>query len=397
MAINVSKSAGSYIPKPSALKGAVLVFNGTDWVALNPPGDGYILTTDSSAAAGVAWKSSGSTGGTGGQSGLLKWAPPAQTTPTVDNVPAGGASFSYGDTEDAILVMPAATMTGTVEIIGGRNIRIIGGKANGADLGADTRIIDVADMGPSAGGHTAVESVFLEGLDIDLAAKSDLDMIWCGGWHDTTDPISSAKAATFNRPLLYIQNCRLGGSRWSGGGMHPDIVQKNRPLAGVRAYQSTFTSSYQGLFLPPQEGDKNGNWWQGGTPLNDLDRCNFIARSDRSAFPLWLNWDSNATSGQNTPEPMPHTTLGDVWIMSLKAGDTLGANLVYPRVQTGTSEAVNSNPGDVGMIVASNGLSCTWKSAARIDGTLKLGTPPEGDFCPAGVAGLSYSSPGYAT
>lgn len=396
MPINVSKSGGSYIPKPSANKGGVLIFNGTDWVALNPPGDGYVLTSDSTVSAGAAWKNPGTSGGgTGGQTGLLKWAPPAQTTPTVVNVSTSDVSESFGETEDAIFVMPTgATFHQQIAFTGGRQIRIIGGKFDGSGLteggGGESVVIDGADMGAVNGGKVGFESLFLEGLDIDLSGQHDLDMIWMGGEHSALN----ASHGSWNRPLIYAQNCRFGGALWSGGGHHPDIIQKNRPLAGVRMYNCTLTWSYQGLFLPPQEG--TDDWYQGGTSLNDIDRVNLIARPDRAAFGLWLNWDSNGGVATNTPSPLPHTTLGDVWIQG-KTGDQLGSNVAYPRVVTGTSEAVNSNPGDVGMIVAANGLSATWKPAARIDGTLKYGTPPGGDFCPVGVAGLSYSSPGYAS
>jgi hypothetical protein len=331
-------------------------------------------------------------------SNKLKWSPPVQVSPTTVSVPVGGLTQTFGATQDVILTMPGSTVTGQIACSGGRNVRIVGGRMDGSGLTeggtVNSCVINWDRMGPIDGGQTGVQSLFVEGVDIDLSGQHDLDMFWVGG-ENSSATAAGVGAAKWNRPILYLQNCRLAGALWSGGGHHPDVIQKNRPLAGVRIDKCTVTWSYQGIFLPPQEGTVD--WWQGGTPFNDFDRLNLIARSDRSAYGLWMNYDTNGGTAFNVPAPLPNTVLGNVWIEG-KAGDTLGSNLVYPRVGTGVTvdTPVNSNPGDIGMILAGDSLSGTWPAAARIQGTIRKGIPPGGDFCSVGVPGLSYSSPGYA-
>jgi hypothetical protein len=325
-------------------------------------------------------------------SGPLKWAPPAQSNPTTINVPVSGGTWNLAATQDATLALPTnQVVTGRIQVNGGRHIRLIGGKMDGSGITGTSGFAATALVFNDMGGPSpAVQpTIFLEGLHMDLSARTDKDLIVAGGWNSSTD------RSTWARPRLYLQNSLLQGARWSGGSFHPDNIQKNTPLGGVKAYQVTSESVYQGFFLPTQEGPDGGGWNQGGAPDNELERVNFKARNEtRAGYMLWLNWDSNAsTSQQWPPVPMPYTLLGpDVWVEG-KTGDTLASDLVWPRANT---VGVNGDPDrDVSLVVAADGLSGTWHPDALINGTIHKGTPPGGDFCTANVCGLGYVSPGY--
>lgn len=329
----------------------------------------------------------------------LPWAPPIQSSPTVITVPTTGGSYTFADTEDFILELSASSVTtGRIVTTGGRHGRLIGGKMDGSthtDGGGTSA--DVALYIGDMGGQSPVvqPTMFIEGLHVDYSAKTDKDLIWVAGWNSAT----LANRSQWARPRLYLQNTLLQGSAWSGGGFHPDLLQKTGPLQGVKAYQVTGEFQYQGFFLAPQEGPDasvGGGWAQGGSPDNEFSRVNFRVRSNtRAAYALWLNWDDNASTSQEWPPiPMPYTLLGrDVWV-SGKTGDTLGVNLVFPRENT---VGVNGDPTrDVSLVTAGGDTSGTWVTDALIDGTILHGDPPEGDFCVAGVnCGLGYVSPGY--
>jgi hypothetical protein len=328
-------------------------------------------------------------------SGPLKWAPPAQSNPTTINVPVSGGTWNLAATQDATLVLPTnQVVTGRIQVNGGRHIRLIGGKMDGSGITGTSGLAAAALVFNDMGGPSpAVQpTVFIEGLHMDLSARTDKDLIWVGGWN------SSTNRTTWARPRLYLQNSLLQGANWSGGSQHPDNLQKNTPFQGVKAYQVTSESVYQGFFLPTQEGPDasvGGGWAQGGAPDNELERANFRVRNEtKVGYLLWLNWDSSASTSQVWPPvPLPHTLLGpDVWVNG-RTTDTLANNLVWPRQNT---VGVNGDPSrDVSLIPAGDGLSGTWRPDALIDGTIHKGTPPVGDFCPAGCAGLGYVSPGY--
>jgi hypothetical protein len=46
-------------------------------------------------------------------------------------------------------------------------------------------------------------------------------------------------------------------------------------------------------------------------------------------------------------------------------------------------------------VIAADDSVATWTSHPKVKGCVKKGIPPQGDFVPAGLAGLNYVSPGY--
>jgi hypothetical protein len=310
--------------------------------------------------------------------GKLKYAPPAQSNPVVVKVPATGLSQSFTATQDVILDMPDEPVTGRIATSGGRHIRIIGGKLGGGTSFNGTIGIVARDLRGS---------LFIEGVDIDFSQLWDRDGIVADG----NNPAGTNRAG-WTYPDLYVQNVRLLGSKFSGGAMHPDAIQKQGPMGRLFIDRMTVETSYQGFQIsatsfsdgPAQELYTEGMDYTGISHTNLRQRLDW-----KSGYLMWLAWDAGSNSSFSGEDPWP-IALDDVWVNGI-AGTNLGSNLAWPRSTTTTGE----NGQDPRMVVNSDGVSATWKPAAQITGTLRKGNPPAGDFVPAGRVGWSYVSPGY--
>jgi hypothetical protein len=308
----------------------------------------------------------------------LKYAPPAQSNPVVVNVPVTGLSKSFTATQDVILDMPDAPVTGTIATYGGRHIRIIGGKLGGGTSFNGTIGIVARDLRGS---------LFVEGVDIDFSQLSDRDQIVADG----NNPAGTNRAG-WTYPDLYVQNVRLNGSKFSGGAMHPDAIQKQGPMGRLFIDNVTVETSYQGFQISAtsfSDGPSQELYTE-GMDYTAISRTNLRQRLDwKSGYLMWLAWDAGSNGSFSGEDPWP-IVLDDVWVNGI-AGTNLGANLAWPR----TSTTAGENGQDPRMVVSGDGASATWKPAAQITGTLRKGNPPAGDFVPAGRAGASYVSPGY--
>jgi hypothetical protein len=274
--------------------------------------------------------------------------------------------------------MPDAPVTGRIATAGGRHIRIIGGKLGGGTAFNGTIGIVARDLRGS---------LFIEGVDIDFSQLWDRDGIVADG----NNP-AGTKRAGWTYPDLYVQNVRLLGSKYSGGAMHPDAIQKQGPMGRLMIDNMTVESSYQGFQIsatsfsdgPAQE------LYTEGMDYTGISRTNLRHRLDwKSGYLMWLAWDAGSNGSFSGEDPWP-IVLDNVWVNGI-AGTNLGANLAWPRSTTTAGE----NGQDPRMLVSTDGASATWKPAAQISGTLRKGNPPSGDFVPAGRAGWGYVSPGY--
>lgn len=310
----------------------------------------------------------------------LNWAPPAQTNPTVVNVPTTGISRTFAATEDAILVLPSSVVTGQIGTTGGRHIRIIGGKIGGGSATfSGTYAIVARDLRGS---------IFIEGIDNDFSQLTDKDNITVTGYSP-----KGTNRVGWTYPSVYIQNSRIMGSKWSGGSFHPDIYQKQGAQGTLYMDKVTAEASYQGLQVSsttfssgpaPQELYVEG--------LNDMEvrRTNLRHRADHTVgYLAWFAWDAGQNGSFTGEDPFP-IRLSDFWVEGIP-GHTLGSNLLWPRVTTTQGE----NGQDPHMILAPDGLSATWTAASLITGTARKGNPPGGDFVPANSVGIGYVSPGY--
>jgi hypothetical protein len=315
--------------------------------------------------------------------GTLRWSPPVQSNPTLINVPTTGLSRTLGTSEDAILQFPSSTVTGQVGITGGRHIRAIGGRM------LETRTTTSQKYQILV--RECRGSVFLEGLDLDASTSQDTDNVVVSGYA----PRGVSKVG-WSYPDLYVQNCRFLGAQWSGGDVHPDLIQKQSAMGSLRIHKFTGEMEYQGLEFAPQSFTTNAPqeaWLEGLQTGMWLDEVDIRAVNEvKDGYLIWFGWMAGQNGGFAGPEdPRPHY-LNDVYVQGTTTLNNLGTHLAFPRVGT------TGNDGEaIGMILAGDGLSATWPAVAQIYGTIRKGVAPVsgGQYVPAGAVGIGYSSPGY--
>ena len=161
---------------------------------------------------------------------LLRWAPPAQVSPTIVNVPNGFYPGSFAPDQDVVFVFPSTPRFSSFICDGGRNVRVIGGSTVKTTAGPALAFINVTG------------SVFIEGQYIDMNTTSS-DAINAGG------SIYPGPYSAF--PDVYIQNCHITGVRGSSSAVHSEVYQPQASVNNLRIDKLTGYSDYQGLFIPP--------------------------------------------------------------------------------------------------------------------------------------------------
>jgi len=272
--------------------------------------------------------------------GTLLWKPPALTNPTTLNVTNTNHSFSLNNSQDYIVKLPSTplTVSGGLELIGGRNITIIGGEIS--------RPTSVNDVAASYGialyrqtGTVHIEGVWIHGVGIGQAVLIA-----------HTDQTSA-------NSIIQIENSRLE-SLHQVGTIHTDTIQSYGGPAQLRLYQDTFISN--GVLIQTQPCDV-GN---GPAPHNwDYRRLNLVHQT-ADAYALWKNC---------TPWSEFHQ---DIWLKTNPNHVAASSNSAW----AGGNCWPCWNPGG------------SWPITGE---QIKLGLRPEGDWVPVGVAGTGYVSPGY--
>jgi len=262
----------------------------------------------------------------------LTWAPPLLTAPITIEVSEKKAQLKLDHTKDYIIKMPARPLQGGLNIWGGRNVVLIGGEIH----------IPSKEEDPDFKGSTRAlyiqqqkGTMHVEGL---LVSGKGL-----------------TEGVNFNQRLggiVQFQNMRLETVHGSRAAHHADLIQTWAGPAELRIDRFTGHTSYQGFFLLP-----NQHFPEGPKPrLFDFRHLNLIG-SEKSAYLLWLP----------TPPGFP-VNLQEVWVSPSPKKDSSNRDqFLWPKPSTGDT---------------------SWAA-------VKVGTPPEGDFVPAGVAGVNYVSPGY--
>lgn len=177
---------------------------------------------------------------------LLRWAPPAQTAPTILTFSRGTAgtlgNFStsshawtntsgngkgngprvFDDDEDVTVIGASAERLAgySLTINGGRHVRLVAGFNRG--------LVNCINQ---------TGSVYIEGVRFDLAETS-VDAFAVSG-----------KAG--HQPDVYVQRCFATGLHGTSGGTHADFFQIQGPVGRVRIDSCTFDSNYQGIFIAP--------------------------------------------------------------------------------------------------------------------------------------------------
>lgn len=310
--------------------------------------------------------------------GPLRWQPPGypnysgyeQITLAADG---SNRSITRDSVTDVLILAPSefnpsVANLGGVTITGCRNLVWIGGRLR----------IDNIAASPTQSTQTGIKirggagTFHFEGLDIGGTNLNDAI-----AFQGITGGSTSS--------VVQIQNCRIQNQLPAGttlaSGMHPDCIQFQDATGfpgTVRLHQNTFNSVYQGIFTQNPIG------------AVQVYRTNLRPRLDPNAGQMahFLFWQETS----NIPVSFPDN---DVWIEENATNSAFTfAHEVYPQYPEGRNPA---NTGiDVPTITTdSSGTYVTWPNGSGITGRIYKGVPPGGDFCPAGVPGLSYQSPGY--
>ncbi|MBZ6382918.1 hypothetical protein [Sphingomonas sanguinis] len=348
---------------------------------------------------------------------VLRWAPPTLTKEKVVDLRSVAhleASYKFPYDQDLRILLPTnRAVEEPLQIIGGRNIVLMGGEihvpsvkpyaastsfakgdmvvlstgsfamyqavtggktgASSTPSGTGSSIADgtvtwrYVGLHPRAAlkfsGQPSGSTTFIEGVKIDLAQSYGYDAIEIGGWDQATPG-----------PDYTIQNVRLLGAMSTTSGLHADLVQFYGSCRNLRIDKLTGTSQYQGLFLSPQH-------LLGSVELHRVD-LRYIDPTAQSGYLLWLFDDQNQ---KRQPVLLDQVYVGtSSW--SYKAG-MVQEQVVWP--------ASNKIPWNKlgGAVLKGNVL--TWPTIPEISGSALVGQPLVGQFVREGAAGLNYRSPGY--
>ena len=316
-----------------------------------------LTVTATSTASTVATSASSTTSSSTSSSGAmtsdkLRWAPPVLKNPITITVGDGNTSNNLDPTKDYIIKLPAKKKVGYTNLIGGHNVVVIGGYIT---LPVTS---DLSNNAPSRAIYikNATGTVHVEGILVDASG---------GGMSDAID--ISAPAAT-----VQIENVRVDGIYGYNDEFHADVVQPFGGVKDLRIDKLTGYTGYQGLSIGKDLA-----------PIGSAEiyRANLVSTGaaiwgahNDGGFLLWL------TAGSSCSGVYP-VTLSDVY---LKPRSNL-SNAVWPPVGTVTKCAAQTTTNDV---------EASFPKLA-VSGYVLKGLPPQGDFVPAGVAGLNYHSPGY--
>jgi hypothetical protein len=274
----------------------------------------------------------------------LTWAPPRLTTPTTIKVGPTGGQFNLDRGKDYVVQVGDVNGVGGVRLVGGRNVVVIGGHITIPWAG------DEASIGDRLGLYLKNQTgtVHIEGLLIDNA----------GG--DLSEGIQ------INAPdaVVQIQNVRIDGiharDEVNFSDNHPDLIQ---PWGGVKALRVDGLSGVtdcQGFFLVGNTGPI------GSADLRNID----ITGTNTSQYLFW--------QAQNIP-----VNIENMWITtapSRKLAWSVWPDKNHPL----PTQAILNDDGSVG-----------WTPETNITGLVFPGSPPGGNFVPAGSVGVGYVSPGY--
>jgi hypothetical protein len=266
-----------------------------------------------------------------------------------------------------------------VDIVGGNNRVIVGGQIDATSTNTDDDIRALLIDGGNPSGITHIEGV----------------------------AINSVNPLTIRSPqTIQIENDRFTAHTFNDDastGIHADVVQTwddGRP--NIRIDHLTGYTDYTGLsvLLPP---------WPTSMTVHNTN-----LHHTTSGNLLYFGYDPNDPSQSLTNLPVHWT--GDAWFDTgfynpsyrQKLDDVLGVGVVpgspYELHGLDGASYTSPNPAQGGAgdsttpvdLGRRQGDTETWSRVPAVSGfTAHWGVPPGGDFVPAGVAGVSYVSPGY--
>ena len=288
-------------------------------------------------------------------------------TPLLDN-----------DTDYRIHLPANGPLMGGITIIGGRHVLIIGGQINltfpCSNDESDCMGIYIARSSPGA--------VFVEGVWIHNPARIGRT---CPGGASTTSQtcssgdgigVNTTNNGKINVNTITLQNIRVDGiSGCSGYGDHGDVFQPYQaPDDKIRIDRMTGVTNCQGFMLDPDLAYSVWHRFPSSITIMNANievNGNPYRASTYEPITWWLTHGScqsgpitltNAYSSKPSGHGIPHV----VWPFT--SDDSCPARY---------SQGAFSWPG------------------TRIEGSVRLGSPPGGDFVPPDAVGLGYRSPGY--
>lgn len=291
----------------------------------------------------------------------FRWERPTMSSPTTHTVTNVGhqQTFTLSAGTDHIFNIIEQLDDG-IQITGGRNVLVLGGaiaiSGDWSDVPSDS---DVRRRSIYIKDNTGI--VHLEGIDIDCGLV-ECDAIDISG----------------DEGIVQLRYMRLHDINGTFDTFHADGVQIFGGVYEFRAEKCTISSGYQGFYpYNTLSGSQSG-----GHYLQDV---NFIGEDGTPGGALFWSTDQDeyrATDLQNVwLEPSPGKTFASE--IRPNSGAT---NPDYIPVVT-SSQA--TWPGSVSDPVTPSGS----RVPAVISGILFNGIPPDGDFCPAGLAGVGYVVP----
>lgn len=330
---------------------------------------------------------SGTGSGSGGGSGLLTWEPPDTTGYTVINVPTSGYSTALDENTDYVFNMPAEPVTGTVVLRGGRNIVMIGGEikmdaeppwTNGGTSESNTHGIYITRGNNSSVAGTRI--IHIEGVLIH-------------GYY-LSDGIRTRYPEPPTDVDIRIQNCRIEIGMWyrdsnldPSGTPHPDVLQPFGGCSHLRVDGFTGLVTGQGLMIKPDYGIVNPGFMEfRRTNLRENTNPNIEYNDPGATYPnpgrdpryyWWTNGNEGGVRLQK----------GTVWFdHPIRSFESAADFIFWPKtgLETGTDSTGR-------WVKPVNGRGLDGSGA----GFVYEGVPSGGDYVPDGVAGTSYTSPGY--
>ena len=248
----------------------------------------------------------------------------------LDKVSTKG-SIKLGSNENVLFLGPDQPWRGDqIKVIGGNHVALIGGTFK-----------PTSNKGPTTLNFDDFRgSLYIEGVEIDNSGVGFRDGLRFGGKNGT-------------RPDVIIQNTSIEnvkGKKVNAG--HGDIIQPMGPVDDIKIYNFTGSTTYQGLFFSNQP-HKSGADIRGV----DLENVNLKYNGGSKSYVLWLD------RGQDV-------NFKNVFVEE-RSGFKAQSWSVWP-------------PGG-----SRSGDSISMKRYG-FDGTIKVGTPPGGDFVKPSDVGAGY-------
>jgi len=302
----------------------------------------------------------------------LRWAPPVLTNPTTIALNDGYSKLALNPTKDYILKMPPSVKRGGVSVMGGRNVVIIGGHVQlpAEQRADDGRLIRCDDQKNCDDGGCSTSATPPTSWDYHQYCRAFYFAKTTGTVHIEGVLIDGRRtkqdAFAINAPAatVQIQNVRVEGLYGDEATWHADVIQPWGGVKALRVDRLTAETAFQGLQIAP---DPRGNPSIG---MITLARTNISGSG---------NWKIMASYGCTFARRLVFMEL----YVQPGPGRTLGTT-IWPRATS--DQACRA--------MVRNGTEAVWPAAA-MQGVVRLGPPPGGDFVRAGVAGTTYQSPGY--